>query len=99
MTIQLSTNEISDIEDVLWAVDDCADIRTDYSGRGMYGESCFGITFDGGGNVFGFALRLGKEHPELAEKFAKAGLPRQDSMGLGTIFYWERLSCEEDDEE
>ena len=92
MTIQLDANEISNIEDVLYAVDDNADISTDYSGRGMMGDRCFGITFDSGaGNLFQFALRLGREHPDLAEKFDRAGTPRQDSMGRGTIFYWERL--------
>lgn len=77
------------------------DIRTDYSGRSMYGRTCLGYT---GGDPVMFTFNLAVEmvradleaeesedEPEVyavQEKLADLGEPRTDSMGRGAIFYW-----------
>lgn len=52
-----------------------------YSGRGMYGVRCMGITTD---------------NPDgLVEEAAARGLrgARRDNMGLSTIVYWPRIEA------
>lgn len=50
-----------------------------YSGRGMYGERCLGITT--------------KQPNSVIEDAGAAGIKgaRQDSMGLSTIVYWPNI--------
>ena len=52
------------------------EVRTDYSGRGMFGRTCYAITADRSG--------------ELSAEIARQGLPTPewDSMGLGVVAYW-----------
>lgn len=56
------------------------DVRTDYSGRGMMGETCYGIVCD--------------DSTECTEMAAENGLrgARVDSMGKRSIVYWESIS-------
>lgn len=64
-----------------------------YSGRGMMGERCIGVTFDGeGGGIWSLATALAEVDIDLAQGM---GEPRQDSMGLGTIYYWPRVTAPE----
>jgi len=71
----------------------------DYSGRGMYGQSCIGISFR---NASGFqigvelALHL-MEHceddaPNLLEELTRQY--REDQLGLGSIIYFPGISAE-----
>jgi hypothetical protein len=76
------TNLIEKIEEL--ADDLGLELRTDYSGRGMYDRTCYGIVTDGSSAKF--LMTVGKR--DLPE-------PRQDSMGLRKIFYWPQAS--EDD--
>lgn len=69
------------LEAKIEAVHDVADeiggkVRTDYSGRGMYGKTCYGITCD--------------NEDECIEAAGAKGLrgARTDNMGRGTIVYW-----------
>lgn len=55
----------------------------DYSGRGMYGDKCFGIV-GGVGEVLLFAAALGS----FADDWDWIGKARSDGMGLSTIWYW-----------
>lgn len=96
--IQLTHEHIDAIEDILWTTTDGGEIREDYSGRGMFGDQCFGITLDGGGDLFKFAMLVGKNEL-LSEVFEDAGPPNSDSMGLGVIYYWPRLAVETNDGE
>jgi len=52
------------------------ELRSDYSGRGMFGRLCYGITCD--------------NQTEALERIAQLNLPRPttDNMGLGYIVYW-----------
>lgn len=56
-------------------------VRTDYSGRGMYGATCFALTGDFDDlfqAVQAAAIEVGEIIPT----------PRRDSMGLGSVWYW-----------
>jgi hypothetical protein len=70
-----------------------AELRDDYSGRGMFGKITAGIVTDGkNGPMIGFALALAisdQSGEEALHDFdASRELPRNiDSMGLSTIFY------------
>lgn len=55
------------------------DVRTNYSGRGMYGKSCYGIVADSQAMMIRILMEVGLE--ELPP-------PELDSMGLGYIIYW-----------
>jgi hypothetical protein len=84
---------------------DADDIRTDYSGRGMYGRTCLGYT---GSDVVLFAFRLAVEaakadmedgdEPDLftvEDYLMTLGEPTSDSMGRGAIFYWPGVTVSE----
>lgn len=56
------------------------DVRLEYSGRGMYGRKCLGITTDNMGDMFVLGQLL-HEHDWM-------GRPSTDSMGRSAIVYW-----------
>ena len=58
---------------------DAEALRKNYSGRGMYGETCYGIVTD--------------FPEELVERAVALGLVGAcaDSMGLSTIVYWKTV--------
>jgi hypothetical protein len=67
-----------------------ADIKwRDYSGRGMFGAYCVGVS-------------CGRNHSEgevlEAVRNVKGGLrPSRDAMGMGTIVYWPQATLGEND--
>ena len=76
--------------------------RRDYSGRGMYGKECIGITADDLGSVLRVMETL---HDAYSYEDEAVGAmyralvdnsPRSDNMGLSTIFYWPSISVDED---
>lgn len=74
-----------------------------YSGRGMYGESCIGITTDDPlATVFDIAHWIGSRYTndisddllmtlEVLNGIIRDNV-RQDSMGRSMIIYWPRLA-------
>ena len=76
-----------------------------YSGRGMYGETCLGVSIDGSlvAFVMQLAARLTVEgHFDLAESLAAQACT--DSMGRGSIVYFSCITApadidDEDDED
>lgn len=50
-------------------------LHTDYSGRGMFGDTCYGLS--------------GDEH-EIVRAMERENLPdgTKDQLGLGVIIYW-----------
>lgn len=75
------------IEDALARADLDEDaIYEDYSGRGMYGASCFGITHAGAREVLAFIAHLATIDEEAALLLAERAT--EDSMGRGTITYF-----------
>lgn len=81
------------------------DVRANYSGRGMYGRKCVGIT--GGSSDLNSVLAevaynlapLTSEgydgNQRLREDLETLFNYSQDSMGLDRIFYWPALSLQE----
>lgn len=57
-------------------------VRKDYSGRCMFGKTCYGIVVKG------------YEMNDCIEQAAAAGIrgARTDSMGLGAIVYWPSIA-------
>lgn len=73
-----------DLEEQIEALNEVADIiggeiRTDYSGRGMYGARCYGIECD--------------DPIRCVEQAAMNGIigANYDQMGLQYIVYWPRI--------
>lgn len=69
------------------------DLRTDYSGRGMYGDECFGLIIDVPDLIVGVAMR--DVFGEDAWDIARAA--RTDSMGRSTIVYFPGWKVEDED--
>lgn len=75
-----------DFVDAVEIANDAGEISTDYSGRGMFGRECLAITFNNYQEEASFFFRLGQNFD--------GPMPRvkSDSMGRGTIVYWESVS-------
>ena len=68
--------------------------RDSYSGRGMYGRNCVGVVGSSVLETIGDLLEYLNENYEfdmsdLIEMLLKGA--NTDSMGLGTIIYWQQL--------
>jgi hypothetical protein len=64
-------------------------IYADYSGRGMYGEQCFGLVLSGWSDnqdFSDFLLAVADEDRELANHLSH--VVSQDALGLRSIFYF-----------
>ncbi|TXH53642.1 MAG: hypothetical protein E6Q97_12815 [Desulfurellales bacterium] len=82
------------LEDELLGYLDDLDVRTDYSGRGMYGETCLGLVTSQPMAILGwrFALVLDELGLDPYEVLVKA---RTDSMGYDTITYFPGVTLAE----
>lgn len=69
--------QIETLHEVADTVD--GEIRSDYSGRGMYGRTCYGIECE--------------EPISCIENAAMQGITgaNYDQLGLGNIVYWPRI--------
>lgn len=75
-------------------------IRTDYSGRGMYGRECFGIVVDSVAELLDFWTGIVIEDEWTAGQLARDA--REDGMGQRTIVYfpgWQLDNAQDDEEE
>lgn len=84
------------------------DVRSDYSGRGMYGKPCVGVVADNPTNfVTELAMALVDQDYDgddpgdwweacnrLRDQLDKLGEPLSDGMGLSTIWYWPNITVE-----
>jgi|688.fasta_scaffold681483_1 hypothetical protein len=70
--------------------------RTNYSGRGMYGDSCVGIVTHSLLELGAVISRL-VEDEELRDELITNS--STDSMGYDTIVYWSRVTCSDSEEE
>jgi len=97
--MKLTEEQLWELKDAVGYFDN-AEIDS-YSGRGMYGRQCLGITFDSMSDAFRFALTVGGDN-DLSLALSS---PRFDSMGLGIVVYWpsveapEGLDEDEEDED
>ena len=75
-----------------------------YSGRGMYGKECLGVTVDRETSVFQLAAQIitASDDPGAMADFLSDVRVAEDSMGMGTIVYFPRIDWidrDADDEE
>lgn len=70
--------------------------RTNYSGRGMYGDSCVGIVTHSLLELGAVISRL-VEDEELRDELISNS--STDSMGYDTIVYWTRVTCPDAEDE
>lgn len=90
MTITLSTDQMYEIASA--ADIDSENVRSDYSGRGMYGKECIGFDLDRNADM----LRLGAAiiavlgEDEGSQVISDVST---DSMGLGMIAYFPSVQC------
>jgi hypothetical protein len=89
------------LEEIAQEVD--GSTRTDYSGRGMYGNACVGIVASDLVELLelGAAIARVVEDEELRDELLSKS--RTDSMGYDTIVYWPYVTCndapDEDEDE
>lgn len=79
-------------------------VRSDYSGRGMYGDTCLAYTGDDLALfVFDLArLLTGESDPEaddLRQQIENLGRGSSDSLGRGSVHYWTSVTVEPDDDD
>lgn len=80
--MKLTDEQLVLLEDAAWDAD--MDFRKDYSGRGMYGKTCVGIT-GGLPGLVKFVQLITEQGENLAEDIQGIA---SDSMGLNTIYYF-----------
>lgn len=77
------------------------DVRTDYSGRGMYGRTCFGFV-GGPRDLVKFLLELSDlldEFDEVDGDLEAWYDMSQDNMGYDTIYYWPLIHVVDEDDD
>lgn len=80
ITQALYEAEIGDDEDEI--------IRERYSGRGMYGDECFGLVFSGAAELARFFVGLSQNEENLELAYDLARATREDNMGRSYIYYF-----------
>ncbi len=83
-TINITADEL---EDRLIGLLDEVTVRNDYSGRGMYGDVCFGIVTSQSDVLVGYALGRVLEELE-GDGFEVLAKARTDNMGYDAIIYF-----------
>ena len=64
------------------------DVHLTYSGRGMYGDTCYGFSADVA-RIIGDVLQDIADMPDLIRQFGEMlAISRRDSMGFRTILYF-----------
>jgi len=84
------------IDDLAYQVDNITidnTLRDDYSGRGMYGEQCFGVVLHDAREFALFILCVGQVDHTLAQSLARK--VRTDNMGYDMIYYFPGVQLEE----
>jgi len=80
---------------LIFADDNDAELRLNYSGRAMYGRNCIGFVIDEYVNSHSFMFLLGvflsEQDSELVNYMDSCSI---DSMGLGTIVYFSSIEFE-----
>lgn len=81
------------------------DVRTDYSGRGMFGKECLAVVTDESAWTLRGEIQEildGLDPTDATNDDLQDGLealldrePRQDSMGLSTVYYWPNVQVED----
>lgn len=94
-TINQLVSRLSSLEDIIEGVD----IRTDYSGRFMFGKNCIGITHDKNDEItVAMAVKdiindLDAPEDEKDWLIQQISRPSHDNMGLSVISYYPQLQA------
>ena len=88
--LELDEAQTSLLEELASAYD--ARFCTDYSGRGMYGNQCIGITVENTSVLLHIIVALAADEPDLAEELCDGIC--SDNMGRDMIFYWPGITAE-----
>ena len=70
-----------------------------YSGRGMYGQSCVGISVDNLGEFMqtvATAAIIAAENDQEGNFVGALGRMSSDSLGRGSIYYWPNMKWSEE---
>lgn len=79
--------------------DDCdISLTTDYSGRGMYGKTCFGLIYGGSVGQLCACFLRGLDDDTMDEMADLFDEMRTDSMGYDTIYYFPGWTLDEDED-
>ena len=71
---------------------DFEEVRTDYSGRGMFGAKCLAVVTEDTGFQVGIILKkLAMSHKELLALIDTK--PEQDSLGMDYVYYWPTITA------
>lgn len=68
-----------------------------YSGRCMYGDNCIAVVLGGYTSAWTLALAIADRNNGNMDLFG-LDAPREDSMGLGRVYYWPSLKWPEGEE-
>lgn len=91
MTVFITAEQLNDIvREMQDAGDYEINVRTDYSGRGMYGDECIGFVTD----YTAFTLGLIMSHVLGFEEALELS-PSEDQMGRSSIVYFRNLQLAE----
>ncbi|MBV6513918.1 MAG: hypothetical protein FMNOHCHN_03500 [Ignavibacteriaceae bacterium] len=83
----LTNDQLNDFENLAWDIG--GEVYENYSGRGMYGKTCMGITVEELENCL---FRLGRMSGELDSELSKALENfRTDSLGRSFIIYFPKI--------
>lgn len=83
-TAELTTEEYDNIVETAEQHD--VEVRSDYSGRGMYGATCLAFTCDDERQAIKVMIGLARLDDGLAEELADCY--RTDQLGLGIVVYF-----------
>ncbi len=100
MSIEISAEELDDLQTALADAGEEVNLRQDYSGRGMNGSNCIGIIVDsyyGEYEIGRMVGRIAATNPDLV--WIEEAEPRFDSMGKDRIVYWPSISVESAEED
>lgn len=89
--ITLSFEDMEKLEAIAENIE--GSIYPDYSGRGMFGEKCVGITTDGSADLLTLGIELAETFGDKARDIARRA--SWDSMGLGQIVYFRGVQAPE----
>jgi len=68
-----------------------------YSGRGMHGKECLAIVT--AINLFYISVEVGVSFKSHGYDWWKISEPKQDSMGLATVYYWPSIPYVKDEDD
>lgn len=102
----MTNNGIVKFSEIVDAFENAGSSVQSYSGRGMYGKVCLGVSCDNAITtlleaISGFVENCGSDQDEMDKVFEFVQLlknPKTDSLGRGQILYFPNIKWEENDE-